>query len=180
MLYQESFGVKKRLKRAQLSVITALMWNPPKLNSFTHSNSNKNFHTQKTLSCIKEVMRRNLKNDILLRFISVFRLYGLGRKKKEKKKLFFVHLRGERNGCTTIQWWIYIQRSPSTNACRKIKKNEFFENPLGIHSLFRFFGFCFFYFCMIQKIYSFKYASNAVHIHIHKKILYGEIWDQKA
>lgn len=114
----------------------------------------QNFLTPKTLSCIEEVMRRNLKNDILLRFLSVFRLYGLGGKKGERK-IIFVHLRGERNGCTTIQWWIYIQRSPSMNARRKIKKNEFsrifLEILWGFIPFYRFFGFCFFYFCVIKK-----------------------------
>ena len=115
-------------------------------------------------------MRRNLKNDISIRFLSVFRLYGLGRKKE--KDFFFVNLRGERNGCTTIQWWIYIQRSPSTNACRKIKKNEF-ENPLGIHSLFRFFWFFYFFFRVIKFIPSNMHRMQFIYIFIKKIIVWG-------
>jgi hypothetical protein len=56
----------------------------------------------------------------------------------------------------------------------KLKRMNFFENPLGIHFLFCSFLLAAF-FRVIKKIYFFKYASNAVDIHIHKKILYGEI-----
>ena len=59
----------------------------PKLNSPTHPYSIK-LQFQKNLSCKEDEMRRNLKNDISLRFLSVFRLYRLG--KKEKKFFVFI------------------------------------------------------------------------------------------
>jgi len=154
----------------------------PKLNSPTHLYSKKLQFQKKTLYCKEDEMRRNLKNDISLRFLSVFRLYRLGKKGKE---IFCVHLRGERNGCSTIHWWIYIQRSPSTNARRKIKKNEFSQFFFEI-----LWGFIPFFVPLISLLSCFFVRSKNLFLQICiecisiyifiKKILYGEIWDQKA
>lgn len=148
----------------------------PKLNSPTHPYSIKLKFQKKNLSCKEDEMRRNLKNDISLRFLSVFRLYRLGKKGKE---IFCVHLRGERNGCSTIHWWIYIQRSPSTNARRKIKKNEFsqfFWKSFGDSFPFSFLWFHFFrvFFCVIKKFIPSNMHRMQLHIHIQKKYFMGK------
>ena len=59
---------------------------------------------------------------------------------------------------------------------KRMSSLNFFENPLGIHSLFRSFDFTsFVFFCVIKKFIPSNMHRMHLHIHIHKKILYGKI-----